>query len=341
MSPWSPVLTLLGVMLVLLISYDLLKTVLTVSGGGPVTARLNARVWGLALRLATSGERPSPWLRAVGPGFAVLTLLTWLVGLWIGWTLIFSGSAEALVRSTSGAPAGLVDRVYYAGYTLTTLGPGDYAPRGALWEIATVLAAVNGLFLFTMAITYIVPVIAAAAQQRQLATLIDGLGDNPADLLVRAWHEGRFDALEGHLSSLAPMIAAVRQQHLAYPILHYFHAGSPGMSLPVQMAVLDETLLLLADAVERDVRPAEQTIRPLRAQLDGYLETLESAWIEPIHPPPPPPDLGHCAAAGIPTLDEAALRDASAAQEPRRATLHGLVQSDGWRWSDVNGVAVD
>ena len=337
MEFWSPVTGVLGAALVILISYDLFRTVLTVSGGGPVAAQMAAVAWRLSLRVAAGRCHPPRWLAAVGPALAVLTLLVWLAGLWSGWTMIFSASPDAVVEAQSKAPASLVDRLYYVGYTLTTLGLGDFQPAPGGWRVATVLAAANGLFLFTMAITYIVPIVAATAAQRQLATIIDALGDDPADILARSWHDGGFDMLESHLVTLMPMIAAIREQHLAYPILHFFHSGEREAAMPVQLAVLDEALTLLAHGVEPAARPAPQTLGPLRAQLEGFLATLESAWIEPIRPAPSPPALGRCAEAGIPMRDAGAFAVALDAETERRACLHGLVRSDGWHWSHVGG----
>ena len=342
MEPWSPVTALLGAALVLFMAYDLLRTVLTVSGGGPLTTRLGSWTWRLALHLATSEKEgrvdPPDWLSALGPVIAAMTLLVWLAGLWAGWTLVFSGSEGAIVSATDRTPASFVERVYYAGYTLTTLGPGDFTPGSPLWQMATVLGAINGLFLFTMASTYIVPIVAATAAQRELATLINALGDGPGDILVRAWHEDGFSTLEDHLVSFAPTIATVRQQHLAYPILHYFHSTEPKAALPVQMAVLDEALMLLAHGVEPWARPSPPTLGPLRTQIRGYLATLASTWIEPIHPPPEPFLDRRCAEVGIPMRDtDSFLRTLDEEESGRRAHLLGLVRSDGWRWSHVGG----
>jgi len=339
-EPWSPITALLGVLIVAITVIDHLKTVITVSGGGAVTSRVNAWVWRLALRSAGRERHPPGWLSLVGPGLAMLTLSLWLLGLWVGWTLIFSAGEQVILESKSGLPASFVERVYYAGYTLTTLGPGDYSPQGGLWLIVTVLATVNGLFLFTMGITYIVPIITAAAQQRQVATLISALGDDPADLLTRSWHDGGFAALEQHLVSLTPSIAGVRQFHLAYPILHFFHANRADASLPVQIGVLDEALSVLGYAVCEDARPAPQALAPLRAQIDGYLETLTSAKIDVHGDAPPPPMLQRCVEAGIPTHDQAHFHARLQQDERRRAALRSLVRSDGWQWEQVSRPAV-
>ena len=98
----------------------------------------------------------------------VSTLLTWTTLLWAGWTLVFSTSPGAIVESATGHPAEVVERVYFVGYTIFTLGLGDYRPQGSAWELATSLAAGSGFLLFGLALAYLVPVTAAATQNRAI-----------------------------------------------------------------------------------------------------------------------------------------------------------------------------
>ena len=344
---WSLAWTALGTAVLVLTAFDLLKTVLTVRGGGPVTGRANAWLWDAALGVHARLDNHRA-LAAVGPVLATLTLVSWLVGLWLGWTLVFCGAAEAVVAAKDQGPAGLVERVYFAGYTLTTLGLGDFNALGAGWRVATVLTAASGLMLFTMAITYIVPIVDATVTLRQLATHIDGLGDDPLDVVARSW-DGHpdasggtngapgtgFDPLRTHLTSLTPLVATVRQRYLAYPILHYFHSDDPRMSAPLRLAALDEAVTLLTHAVEPRVRLPRQVVAPLRAQLNGYLEMLEAQWIEPAAEPPPGYRLAELRAEGIPCVTDAELADALGERAMHRRRLAGLVASDGQAWATV------
>ena len=345
---WSLAWTALGAVVLILTAFDLLKTVLTVRGGGPITGRANAWLWDAALALHARRENHRA-LSAAGPVLATLTLVSWLVGLWLGWTLVFCGAAEAVVAAKDQSPAGLVERIYFAGYTLTTLGLGDFNALGGGWRIATVLTAASGLMLFTMAITYIVPIVDATVTLRQLATYIDGLGDDPLDVVARSWNghpeeSGSapnggpgtgFDPLRTHLTSLTPLVATVRQRYLAYPILHYFHSDDPRMAAPLRLAALDEAVTLLTHAVEPRVRLPRQVVAPLRAQLNGYLEMLQAQWIVPAETPPPGYRLAELRAKGVPCVDDATLADALGERAMHRRRLAGLVASDGRAWHAV------
>ncbi|MEQ9484433.1 MAG: hypothetical protein RIG27_19410 [Coleofasciculus sp. F4-SAH-05] len=63
--------------------------------------------------------------------------------------------------------------------------------EGAVWQIATAIASVNGFFLVTLAIAYLLPVVSAATQQRQLAVYLVGIGshlankDQPKDAIAQ------------------------------------------------------------------------------------------------------------------------------------------------------------
>lgn len=330
----------LGMVVVGATLHDFLATVLTVTGGGPFTGRLNTGLWWLTLRIHR--RWPSHQLLAwVGPMLAGLTLLVWAAMLWLGWTLLFSGPSFAVVDAKTGQPADLWSRVYYVGFTLTTLGMGDYVPGTRVAKAATVVASANGLLLFTMAITYIVPVVSAAAQKRSLAAYIATLGRGPVPILRRAWDGRTFEAAASHFVELAPMLTAITQQHLTYPILHYFHSHGRETALPVQLAVLDETLMLLQHGVAAEARPHTFALDPARRAMAHFLTTLDRAFIHPTDSPPPPVPLERLEESGPPTVGAPAYDSAVAAHADRRCLLLGLVDGDGWSWADVTGEASD
>lgn len=98
-----------------------------------------------------------------------VVLGVWLTLALAGWTILFSAADGAVRDATTGAPAGFVARVYFASYTMFTLGNGEYRPGSGTWQLATAAAAgtVLVLVLVTLALTYLVPVAAAVARRRQ------------------------------------------------------------------------------------------------------------------------------------------------------------------------------
>lgn len=86
-------------------TWDAIATTLsTATAGGPLTSRITRWCWRGAHRLAS---RPTSLIMAAaGPLLLIVTVGTWLVLLWIGWTLIFSFDATSVVSSTTREPAG-------------------------------------------------------------------------------------------------------------------------------------------------------------------------------------------------------------------------------------------
>lgn len=326
---------LLGALLLLLAGVDLVKTTLsTVSPGGPVSVRLAAGLWRGLLRLHRRRSAAS-LLEGFGVGVLVLTVANWILLTWSGWTLIFLGSPGAVVRATTGAPSGFWDRAYFAGYSLATLGLGDFRPVGPLWQMLTVGVALSGLVLVTLAISYLVGVTNAATERRQLAGRVATLGGTPARIVTQSWDGDRFSSLAGAISSLTGDLQLLDQRHLAYPVLHYQRAQRPRESAPVRIAALDEAFTLLAFGVAPEHRPAPSLLEPAQQAVAAFLETLHDVFLSPAPEPPPAPSLQPLREAAIPTVSEEVFAQRVANLASRRRLLAGLVLHGGWDWDDV------
>lgn len=312
---------------------DAFTTTLIVSaGGGPLTRRLTGLVWRGLLRVHRR-DSESTLLSVAGTVLLVATVLTWVALLWAGWTLILLGG-DAIVDATTEVPASGADIVYYAGFTVFTLGVGDYVAATAPWRVATAAASFSGLFLITLAITYLVSVVSAVVARRAIAIQINALGVTAEDIAVRGWAGDAFSsAFIQQLGALNSQLATSAEQHLAYPVLHYFHSRHPAISTPRAVAALDEAMLLLSAAVAPAARPDISAVDPMRRVVDRYLNAVAATSATPHGAdPPPPPDLQVLAAAGIPVVSQPDFHQQIAQQADRRRRLHQLVSSDGWSW---------
>lgn len=139
----------LGAVVLFLAAFDLFITVLTTRGGGPISTRLAATCWRMVLALHR--RRGSHKIVGYAGAFiALLSIFVWIVLFWAGWLLIFSAAPDSVVRATTGEAADIWARVYFSGYTLFTLGLGDYRPDGALWQVLTALAVGNGFMVISL-----------------------------------------------------------------------------------------------------------------------------------------------------------------------------------------------
>ncbi|MGY2085735.1 potassium channel family protein [Blastococcus sp. SYSU DS0539] len=319
-----------------LVVWDVSSTTLTLGeGAGPLTRRLLAAAWRLLLRIHRRGGGRPRLLGSAGPALMGATVALWVVLFWAGWSLVFLGSGS-VVEARTGRPGSVADVVYFAGYAVSTLGVGDYVAADPAWRVVTALASFSGLALVTLSITYLFSVMSAVVARRAAATQLHGLGDSAQEIVVGGWDGDRFSpVLTQQLLQLPAQLASVAEQHLAYPVLHYFRSVRATASAPVAIARLDDALLLLGTAVAPDLRPPAAAVLPVRRVIDRYVETATHGRT-PLHDvrPPPEPGLDRLADAGIPLGDPGEWRRALDAAAPRRARLRRLVEDAGWEWRD-------
>ena len=331
----------LGVAITGLTLVDALSTTLTITGGGgPVTARVANYLWGLVLRRHRAchpGKQQMSHQRLTQLGYcvALTPIIVWLCLLWMGWALIFSATPTAIVEAETHAPADFWSRLYFTGYTLFTLGLGDYKPQGPLWQMATAIASFSGFFLITFSISYLIPVVSAAIQGRQLATYISSLGRHSEEIVLQAWNGKGFGLLEQHFINLTPMVAMHAQLYPAYPVLFYFHSAIRSRAAAPNIVALDEALTILEFGLKPEYRPDTVAIYTLRNALSELVDTLSRTFIQPSQQDPPLPDLNCLRAQGIPVVSDRAFAAAVENMAERRRLLLASVYNDGWCWDDV------
>lgn len=333
-------LILAGIAVVSMIMVDVVWTTVSTHGGGMITNPLVKgvdRVLGIGRRSSSS----SLLLSLSGPLAVTAVMLVWTAGLWLGWLLLFSADPQGIVNPETDKPADLVGRIYYVGFTVSTLGTGDIRPVSEMAQIMTPIAAFSGLIMVTLAITYIVSLVSATVQKRQLSFSISGLGTTPEELLRRTWNGRDFRGLELPLNTLAAQLTQTAEQHRAYPILDNFHSRKPGGALVLQAAVLDEALSLLMHGVDKSQQPDPAILVLVRSSLSHYLDritdglgTIDAAVPETL-------SLNELAGLGPNLQDLGDYRAAMDALADRRRRLHQTVHNDGWKWSDVIGHAND
>ena len=326
------VLIVVGAALLVVAFVDAVLTTMTAgNGAGPVTVRLGRGMWRL-LR-AASGNGSSRLLSYAGALVLLATFATWVLLLWAGWSLIFLGADEAIADASTGVPASTPATIYYAGFVIFTLGVGDFVATTGTWQLATALASVMGLFLVTLAITYLVSVVSAAVTRRQLAYSVNILGSTGADIVLGHTVDGQLSSqLSSQTQQLTSQLLKTTQQHLAYPVLHYFHATSPAASAPRAVAALDDALVLLDSGVDTSAAPAHDVLGPLRRSIQHYADTVHATGGGSSDSPPALPPLQRLALAGLPVVDETQYADDGTGHAARRAALQRIVRSDAREW---------
>lgn len=142
---FSLVWPILGTLLVAFTVYDFYVTTVTLKGGGALSKWFSNMFWKgfLWLHRRSVGSRT---LSSAGPVILLMTILMWFGLCWFGWFLIFCGTDTAVVNAQTLLPASGIERFYYAGFTLTTVGYGDFSTPNPTGQVASIIAGFNGLF---------------------------------------------------------------------------------------------------------------------------------------------------------------------------------------------------
>lgn len=272
----ATVATVGGVLLLLLLAADVLLTVFHPNGhGGPLNRLQNRAVWATFRRAARllGRARGQRLLDLAGPLLAPVTVAVWAAALVFGCTLLYLPRAADLVQPDAPESASWIEALYYSGYTASTLGLGDLTPTTHGLRILTIVQALSGFMLLTVAVSYIISVYGHRGRETALATdvyvTVRCASDGP-DLRLR---DGGIAALDGWAAQTARGLALLLQAHAQYPILHYFRTRLRDRELLVQLGAL----LDLLDRVERQDRDGGPGLRypglsVLRETVSLYLD---------------------------------------------------------------------
>lgn len=316
-----------GIAIVLAAIIDFIWTTLWVDGAaGPLTNHLSSAIWKFMRK--TSRDHPKI-LSLAGPIILTATLVMWILLLWTGWTLVFSGSDSAVVNSSDKSLASWVERIYFAGYLIFTLGNGDYIPQGGVWQIASILATGTGMMFITLGVTYLLSVLGAVTAKRAFAESVLSIGDTAEEIVGNSWNGQDFQNINLLLSSFSSQLSTITSQHSAYPILHYYYAEKKQEAVPVAVIVLDETLTLFRFGIKEENRPNRLLIKEMRNTIKSYLTTMDtSSYADPNYTPPLI-KLDNLYSQGLPIVSKEEFQHDLEVLTERRQKLAGLAKASG------------
>ena len=270
----------------------------------------------------------------MGTFILVAIIVMWTFMLWAGWSLFFLIDPGAVVLAENGQATNFLEVFYFTGYTLITLGNGEYRPEGPFWQLATLAAATTGFFVITLSITFLLSVLPAVVEKRQLSTYLASLGMAPQQILIENWDGTGCQSLTRHLGEVNNTLSGVAQQHLAYPVLHYFHSTDCRTALPLRVVALDEALSYLCYGLDSCRETANDT-RPLRRTVRWFLDTLENVFINAHDQAPPPSSLEKLRGHAFTLKTRRDYESGIEKNAERRQLLLGYLRNDGWAWQDI------
>jgi hypothetical protein len=261
----------------------------------------------------------------------------WVILLWVGWTLVFASAEEILIDTLDRGLISWTEWLYFVGYTLFTLGNGDYAVQDGVWQIVTAVTALNGLVFLTLGATYFLSVLRAVTQKRAFAMGVTGLGTRSEAIVQSAWDDEGFQGLNLLLITYAAELDTLTSNYKAYPILHYFYGQQERWAPIIAVCLLDDTLTLLRFGVQEHKRLPNPIINNARSSVQNHLDVLSGTFIESADRAPPAPDLDSLREAGVPVMNDQEFDEALNELRVRRQGLLGLVEGDARQWSFSKG----
>jgi hypothetical protein len=114
----------------------------------------------------------------------------------------------------TNSPTTVVNKIFYTGYTLSTLGLGDMEPEGNFWDI--LILSFTGLILISIAITYLIPVVSAEIAKRKISVTINTIGGSVEEMLLNYW-DGK---ILGVRTTFFPLIDSIISPKITRRILY-------------------------------------------------------------------------------------------------------------------------
>ena len=203
------------------------------------------RAWRVLGQRKRTPEARDSFLGLFAPGATLLLFVMWLAGIVVADGLMLF----ALRAEIRPAFASVFDAFYFAGTSVLTLGFGEIVAEGALSRLVVLVAAVTGLGVVALVITFMFSLYASFQRREVLVVTLSARAKSPPSAVTLLETHARLDLL-GDLPELfrewERWGAEVLDSHVAYPLLGYFRSSHDNISwISALGAVLDSAALVV------------------------------------------------------------------------------------------------
>ena len=311
-----------GILVLLVVIYDFFFTTLSGSGAGIISSNVSVVAHKTLQFLQRFVGRKMYSYSGLIVNLSVF--FTWVLLVWFGLFLVYSSDAETIVNS-QGRAANTMERLYFTGYVLSTLGMGNFFPTTVTLETVSSVFSFFGFIFFTSSITYFLSVSSAVINKRTLARSIQNFGKTPQKIAAKLIEIDTSYSYQ-QLMNFQVMLDKHVVNHQAYPIVHYYSHPEPAVCLGINIVRLDEALSILLTSDQ--AKKLQKETELLRTSLTAYLCHLENNYTRsvPKQEAPSSADTLHYRINGI---EPANLNN-------RRKILGGVLKSEGFEWEDIS-----
>ncbi|TMF45581.1 MAG: two pore domain potassium channel family protein [Chloroflexi bacterium] len=272
---------LVGLVLVFVALRDAFETIILprrVSGRlrvSKVFYFLTWQPWAAIGRRMPISDRRESYLSTYGP----ISLLV-LIGLW--GVILITGFA-LLLWATGFDFNSPVTGLYVSGWTFTTLGIGDFAPKSDLARFVTVVEAGLGFGFLAVVISYLPVLYQGFSRRETTISMLDEYAGSPpsaGDLLRRATEADEIQELIPLMSTWEHWTAELLESHLSYQVLCYFRSQHENQSWVAALtAILDFAALWQASKATGHTWQARRVYAMGRHALGDLSQVLRAAPI--------------------------------------------------------------
>jgi hypothetical protein len=228
----------LGVLLILLVSYDMFMTVLHPHTESPISTWLERLMWAVMSMIARALKPPlrHQVLGMAMPIMIAAMVVTWMLMLLLGFAAIYFPwihDPRAMAHANEiNAPA-WADALYYSGVNLSTLGYGDFQPLHPALRIVAMIEGFSGIAVLSMTIAYVLEVYPVLQRKRTLAVLLNEETAGQVDgipMLTRYLRRDNFTELATLFRTINLDLLYLAEAHRRLPVLHYSHPPEAELS---------------------------------------------------------------------------------------------------------------
>jgi hypothetical protein len=246
-----------GVVLLLIVFYDLFQTVVLPR---PAVrkfqlARYLVRplwiVWRWVSLRSSRVDRSETRLAAFGPVSLIVLVLIWAFGLILGYGLILYGVRDQFRPELADFP----EAFYVSASTLVPLAYGDFVPEQGFARFLIVLESANGVAFGAAAITLLFELYGSFRAREEAVVALDALAGAPASavqLLETAAAPTMDGILKDTFEEWRHWSAMVLESHLAYPLLLYFRSSHDNEAWINSFGAVMDAAALVITSVEGD-----------------------------------------------------------------------------------------
>ena len=238
----------IGVVLILLVGFDIFMTVLHPHRESPISTRLERLLW-TATRAIATPLKPRLRHQVLGLAMPIMfaaMVITWMLTLLLGFAAIFLpwiDDPQMIVRTNEASSPAWADAVYFSGINLSTLGYGDLQPLDPALRMVAMVESFSGIAVLSMTIAYMLEVYPVLQRKRALAVLLNEETAGRMDgipMLTRYLRRDNFAELAVLLRTINLDLLQLAEAHRRLPVLHFTHPPEPELSFQRVLLVLRE-----------------------------------------------------------------------------------------------------